>query len=241
MTLLFPLQALGIFLSIALLVLLACAGWMAIRFRGAQRRRWLLRVLFGFGAWLLGVAAYYGLIFFVYLPGLRPSPVARPGTIVLVGQRAPEFSLTTPEGVAIGPEQLRGRVVVMNFFATWCGPCLMELPGLERIWREHHGDTNFALLCVGREESDQSINAFRKKYAFALLALHGFAPLYAVLLLTTYDDTKGDDNFHVICITEKKGLKAGVTSKYVYCNIRKDGLYYADLSIFEHVWHSRYI
>lgn len=168
MTLLFALQGLAICLSIALLGLVVCAVWVAVKFRGSQRRRGLLRVLFGLGAWLLGVGMYYCLIFFVYLPGLQPGSTERPGTIVRSGQPAPAFSLTTVEGATIGPEQLRGRVVVINFFATWCGPCLLELPRLESIWREHKGDTNFALLCIGREESDESINAFRKKQDFAL-------------------------------------------------------------------------
>lgn len=49
---------------------------------------------------------------------------------------APDFSVETLDGGVIGPEDLRGKVVVVNFWATWCPPCRIEIPSLEKLHRE---------------------------------------------------------------------------------------------------------
>ncbi len=52
---------------------------------------------------------------------------------VEVGQKAPEFSLPNLKGGSVSLSQLRGKVVFLHFWATWCPPCLIELPGLVRF------------------------------------------------------------------------------------------------------------
>ncbi len=49
--------------------------------------------------------------------------------------RAPEIRLATLTGDSIRPEALRGKVVLVNFWATWCPPCRVEMPGFESVWR----------------------------------------------------------------------------------------------------------
>jgi thiol-disulfide isomerase/thioredoxin len=162
-------QVLAAVLGITFCALLAGAAWAAFRLRGSQRKRRLLHLSIGFGVWLLAVAAHYALIFFVYLPGLGfNDPTARPGTIVRIGQQVPRFQLATVDGAALGPEQINGHVAIINFFATWCGPCLIEMPELQRIWSEHKANTNFILVCVAREESNELISAYRLKHRFTL-------------------------------------------------------------------------
>ncbi|MFN3742515.1 MAG: TlpA disulfide reductase family protein [Anaerolineales bacterium] len=55
------------------------------------------------------------------------------------GFLAPDFTLETLEGQSIRLNDLRGRVVVLNFWATWCPPCRAEMPTLEKISREYQG------------------------------------------------------------------------------------------------------
>lgn len=54
------------------------------------------------------------------------------GSIAL-GNRAPEFSLKSLEGTTVTSSSLEGEVVVLNFWATWCGPCLSEIPELKEV------------------------------------------------------------------------------------------------------------
>lgn len=63
------------------------------------------------------------------------------------GQAAPDFELTLIDGSKITREDLRGQVVVLNFWATWCGPCLKELPLLDNYYRyqKRHGLRVFAI------------------------------------------------------------------------------------------------
>lgn len=52
---------------------------------------------------------------------------------------APAFTMTTLDGRAIRSEDLRGKVVVVNFWATWCGPCRLEMPALQALAEKHEG------------------------------------------------------------------------------------------------------
>jgi len=63
-----------------------------------------------------------------------------------VGQPAPDFQLTMVDGTRVQLSELRGQVVVLNFWATWCVPCRTELPTLDAYYRiaERHGLKVFA-------------------------------------------------------------------------------------------------
>lgn len=54
--------------------------------------------------------------------------------------RAPAYALTTLEGETISSDELRGRVVVLNFWATWCPPCRLEMPSLQSLHEDMAGD-----------------------------------------------------------------------------------------------------
>jgi len=52
---------------------------------------------------------------------------------VVVGAQSPDFSLTTIDGTTLKESSLKGKVVILNFWATWCQPCLGEIPMLKEI------------------------------------------------------------------------------------------------------------
>ena len=54
----------------------------------------------------------------------------------------------------------------MNFFATWCGSCLRELPHVQEIWDKHQDNSRFALIVIGREETNDILNDFRSKHGY---------------------------------------------------------------------------
>ncbi len=88
--------------------------------------------------------------------------------LVAVGDTAPGFELVTLEGEIFNLEAQRGKVVLINFFATWCPPCREELPFLENeIWRRFDPDL-FALIVVGREEDDEVIGPFVESNGYSL-------------------------------------------------------------------------
>ena len=79
-----------------------------------------------------------------------PSVVIAAGPVV--GQPAPPFSVQTLDGAEVSLESLRGNVIVINFWATWCGPCKRELPILDRYY-ELRRDAGLRVLAVTTEDS----------------------------------------------------------------------------------------
>ncbi len=87
---------------------------------------------------------------------------------VSVGEVAPAFKVLTPDG-EVTNESLKGKVVLINFFATWCPPCLKELPVLqEKVWDTYKSNEDFVLLVVGREHSKEELEKFAKDKGFEL-------------------------------------------------------------------------
>lgn len=89
---------------------------------------------------LLWAAAALGLCLLLFI-GLRPSrQPARGGdlpTALALGQQAPEFALRDLQGRIVRLSTLRGRAVLLNFWATYCPPCRLEMPDLERAARHY--------------------------------------------------------------------------------------------------------
>jgi peroxiredoxin len=96
----------------------------------------------------------------------RVDPANKPGTLTQIGRVAPDFSLTTLEQHPFRLADQRGHVVLLNFFATWCGPCQEELPHLQNIWNEFRTNQAFSMLVIGREETTEKVAAFRTKHGF---------------------------------------------------------------------------
>lgn len=85
------------------------------------------------------------------------------GYIVRVGEMAPDFTITLTDGKQVSLSSLRGKVVMLQFTASWCGVCRKEMPFIEKdIWLKHKGNADFALIGIDRDEPLDKVLAFAK-------------------------------------------------------------------------------
>ncbi len=93
------------------------------------------------------------------------------GKIIGRGDRAPEFSLQTLDGRTVSLGDFRGKVVMVHFWATWCPPCVEEMPTLERLYRSlRTGD--FEILAVSVDEGGAgAVAAFMQQNRLSLPVL----------------------------------------------------------------------
>lgn len=91
------------------------------------------------------------------------------GSLLKVGDNAPLFTATTIDGKIVDLNKMKGKVIMLTFFATWCGPCNMELPVLEKnIWNKHRNNENFVLLVLGREHDEKVLKEFAASKGYNL-------------------------------------------------------------------------
>jgi len=76
---------------------------------------------------------------------------AAASTVIVPATPAPDFTLRTSDGRALRLHEQRGQVVMVNFWATWCGPCRQEMPHLNRLYGRYK-DAGFLLLGVNVDE-----------------------------------------------------------------------------------------
>ena len=85
------------------------------------------------------------------------------GYIVKVGEAAPDFTITLTDGKQVTLSSLRGKVVMLQFTASWCGVCRKEMPFIEKdIWLKHKDNADFALIGIDRDEPLDKVLAFAK-------------------------------------------------------------------------------
>lgn len=84
--------------------------------------------------------------------------------LVKVGDVAPDFTLNYTDGKEFTLSQMRGKVVMLQFTASWCGICRNEMPHIESdIWQRHKDNSDFVLVGVDREETKDIVEAYTKK------------------------------------------------------------------------------
>jgi peroxiredoxin len=74
--------------------------------------------------------------------------------------RAPDFELVTLDGTTARLSDLRGKVVLLNFWATWCPPCKAEMPDQEALYREYGPSQDFLVVGINYEEDAPPVGAF---------------------------------------------------------------------------------
>lgn len=138
------------------------------------------------GGFVLLVAAFLFLIFGGTLFGnddqselqvaeVEPAQVAavqlpESGPPLQVGDRPYEFVLQDLEGQNVALSQFIGRPILVNFWATWCGPCRIEMPEIEAVWQEYK-DEGLVVLALDQDESAEDVQAFFDEFGLTFTPL----------------------------------------------------------------------
>ena len=91
-----------------------------------------------------------------------------PPTGLAEGNRAPDFRLTTVDGETLQLSDLRGNIVLLNFWGTWCGPCRREMPEFQKAYEERQ-DLGFEILAVAFNDTEAAIKDFRDEFGLTFL------------------------------------------------------------------------
>ena len=111
-----------------------------------------------------------------------PAPVVYENNyLVKVGDIAPDFTLKLTDGSDFTLSKNRGKVVMLQFTASWCGVCRKEMPFIEKdIWQKHKENPNFVLLGIDREEPLEDVKKFAESTGITYpMALDSNADVFA--------------------------------------------------------------
>lgn len=161
---------------IAVLGVIVSLVAMIIRWKTPKRRGHVIRLVAATLAVPCLIGIQWVVTWWIFLPALASEQMANLNalraehlaktSVVHVGDPVPDFALQTADGEDFSISEAKGSVVVLNFFATWCGPCQIELPHIEQIWAENRDNQNFQLIVIGREESHAKVLEYRQKKGF---------------------------------------------------------------------------
>ncbi len=118
-----------------------------------QGRRWLLAAV------AVGVLALLGLLFW----GMQRGPSTPINTVAPINRPAPDFTVTTLDGQQLRMSDLRGKTVVLNIWASWCGPCKDEAGELNRAYAQYQG-RNVAFVGIAFNDDTGPMREFVAKY-----------------------------------------------------------------------------
>ncbi len=153
---------------------------------------------------LIGMALY----------GFLQKETKSQNTVAYLGQEeqveeklAPDFTLQTLDGETLTLSELRGKKVILNFWATWCPPCRTEMPHLQEYYEKYSETDNVEIVAVNatyREQSEekvqQFIDSFNLTFPIALANEEETLNLYEVLTIpsTFFIDTDGQIQHYIV-------------------------------------------
>lgn len=87
-------------------------------------------------------------------------------TLVKTGQQVPAFTVKMFDGSTINIQDLKGKVVLLNFWATWCPPCRQELTRVQKDIIDRFKGQDFVFLPISRQEKYETVKAFRERTGY---------------------------------------------------------------------------
>jgi thiol-disulfide isomerase/thioredoxin len=90
-------------------------------------------------------------------------------TLVKISDQVPSFEFEKSPGVVQNISESKGKLVLITFFATWCGPCRAELPAIQtEIFDKYKNNPDFELIILGREHNWDEVNKFKKDNQYTM-------------------------------------------------------------------------
>ncbi|MRR31562.1 TlpA family protein disulfide reductase, partial [bacterium] len=117
---------------------------------------------------------------------------------------APDFTLTTFGGQQVQLIELRGNVVVINFWASWCSPCRQEAGYLEQTWQKYR---NRGVVFIGIDYADTELEALQFIKEFGITYYNG--PDLGTRISQSYGIRGVPETFYVAKNGELRGIKVG--------------------------------
>jgi peroxiredoxin len=102
--------------------------------------------------------------------GMRNSDASAIEGLPRKGYMAPDFTLENLDGSAVRLSEWRGKPVLINFWATWCGPCEVEMPAIEAIYTAQR-ETGFVVLAIAVDDSAENVQRFAEKHGLSFQPL----------------------------------------------------------------------
>lgn len=107
--------------------------------------------------------SFAGLVF-VYWDATRDK-------VVRVGDQAPDFRITTANNVTLSRSSFGGKILVLNFWATWCPPCVREMPLLESLHREY-SDRGLVIFGISVDKNENKYRDFVRRFGLTFPTAH---------------------------------------------------------------------
>jgi len=118
------------------------------------------------------MAAKYSILLLLLFCFFRMSAQTDASTLNKTGDKAPDISFQVEKEKFKNLSAYKGKIVLINFFATWCPPCVEEMPRIQKdIWERYQTNSKFALFVLGREQNWDKLESYKTKnnYTFPIL------------------------------------------------------------------------
>lgn len=119
---------------------------------------------------LMGGSLFIGATRVPTAPGRALAPQHQKPETASSAPPAPDFTLSTVEGTKIALQHLKGQVVLLNLWATWCSPCQAEMPVFETTFQQYR-EQGFTVLAVNQGEAAPAVQSFFHDYGLTFPAL----------------------------------------------------------------------